>query len=83
VRLQLMLLRGRELNALYPSVSSPIANRFFHKKAPSRPPNGGSRKMLGEDIGSEQRRSAKSHDFHRELLLCNYARRHRICALAA
>jgi hypothetical protein len=26
----------------------------------------GSRKMLEEDIGSEQRPSAKSHDFHRE-----------------
>ena len=39
--------------------------------------------MLGEDIGSEQRRSAKPHDFHRELLLCSYARRHRISALAA
>jgi hypothetical protein len=39
--------------------------------------------MLGEDIGSEQRRSEKSHDFHRELLLCSYARQHRIGALAA
>ena len=41
--------------------------------------------MLGEDIGSEhigseQRRSAKPHDFHRELLLCSCARWRRISA---
>jgi hypothetical protein len=44
-----------------------IANRFSHKKGSCRARRtASSRKMLGEDIGSEQRRSAKSRDFYRE-----------------
>jgi hypothetical protein len=79
-----MMLRGRELSALYPPVSSPDHQSLFHKKRfcrARRTP--GSRRMLGEDIGREQRRSAKSYDFNRELLLGSYVRRHRLSALAA
>jgi hypothetical protein len=39
--------------------------------------------MLGEDIDSEQRPSAKSHDFDREYFFRRYARRHRVSTLAA
>jgi hypothetical protein len=78
-----MLLRGRELSALIRLSAADRQSLFAQKRLCRARRIAGSRKMLGEDIGSEQGRSAKSHDFHRELLLCSCARWHRISALAA